>query len=144
MCLHAVSLCSPMGCSPPGSSSHGIVQARILEWVAMPSPRGSSPPRNQAWGFLRLLHQQRGSLPQHHLGSPKDHCESFLIFDLTDFQWIHVKGFVPIKSHGQSHGRIPWTEELGGLQSIGLQRVGHDWSDLACTCDNTWLEKYFT
>ena len=29
--------------------------------------------------------------------------------------------------------RIPWTEEAGGLQSIGLQRVGHDWSDLACT-----------
>ena len=28
--------------------------------------------------------------------------------------------------------RIPWTEESGGLQSIGLQRVGHNWSDLAC------------
>ena len=28
--------------------------------------------------------------------------------------------------------RIPWTEELGGLQSMGSQRVGHDWSDLAC------------
>ena len=27
---------------------------------------------------------------------------------------------------------IPWTEERGGLQSIGLHRVGHDWSDLAC------------
>ena len=27
--------------------------------------------------------------------------------------------------------RIPWTGELGGLQSMGLQRVGHDWSDLA-------------
>ena len=29
--------------------------------------------------------------------------------------------------------RIPWTEELGGLQSIGSRRVGHNWSDLACT-----------
>ena len=29
--------------------------------------------------------------------------------------------------------RIPWTEEAGGLQSMGSQRVGHDWSDLACT-----------
>ena len=28
---------------------------------------------------------------------------------------------------------VPWTEELGGLPSIWLQRVGHDWSDLACT-----------
>ena len=29
--------------------------------------------------------------------------------------------------------RIPWTEEPGGLQSMGLWRVGHDWSDSACT-----------
>ena len=29
-------LCDPMDCSPPGSSVHGILQARILEWVAMP------------------------------------------------------------------------------------------------------------
>ena len=35
-------LCNPMGYSPPGSSLHGILQARILEWVAMPSSRGSS------------------------------------------------------------------------------------------------------
>ena len=34
--------CDPMDCSPPGSSVHGILQARILEWVAMPSFRGSS------------------------------------------------------------------------------------------------------
>ena len=38
--------CDPLGCSPPGSSVHGIPQARILEWVAMPSSRGSSQPRN--------------------------------------------------------------------------------------------------
>ena len=34
-----VSLCDPMDCSPPGSSVHGILQARILEWVAFPSPK---------------------------------------------------------------------------------------------------------
>ena len=39
-------LCDPMECSPPGFSVHGIVQARILEWVAMPSSRGSSRPRD--------------------------------------------------------------------------------------------------
>ena len=41
--------CNPMVCSPPGSSVHGIFQARILEWVAMPSARGSSPPRDWTW-----------------------------------------------------------------------------------------------
>ena len=36
-----------MDCSPPGSSVHGILQTRILEWVAMPSSKGSSQPRDQ-------------------------------------------------------------------------------------------------
>ena len=40
-------LCNSTDCSPPGSSVHGILQARILEWVAMSSSRGSSWPRDQ-------------------------------------------------------------------------------------------------
>ena len=41
LCL---TLCDPMDCSPPGSSVHRILQARIPEWIAMPSSRGSSQP----------------------------------------------------------------------------------------------------
>ena len=41
-------LCNPMDCSLPGSSVHGISQARILEWVAISSSRGSSWPRDRA------------------------------------------------------------------------------------------------
>ena len=37
----------PVNCSPPGSSVHGISQARILEWVVMPSSRRSSQPKDQ-------------------------------------------------------------------------------------------------
>ena len=44
-------LCDPMDRSPPGSSVHGILQARILEWVAIPFSRGSSQPRGQTWVF---------------------------------------------------------------------------------------------
>ena len=40
-------LCDPVDCSLPGSSVHGILQARILEWVAIPFSRGSSQPRDQ-------------------------------------------------------------------------------------------------
>ena len=40
-------LCDPVDCSLPGSSVHRILQARILEWVAMPSSKGSSHPRDQ-------------------------------------------------------------------------------------------------
>ena len=42
-------LCDPMDCSPPGSSTHGLFQARILEWVAISFSRGSSQPRDQTW-----------------------------------------------------------------------------------------------
>ena len=40
-------LCDSVDCSPPGSSVHGILQARILEWVAISFARGSSQPRDQ-------------------------------------------------------------------------------------------------
>ena len=43
-------LCDPMDCSPPGSSAHDILQARILEWVAMHSFRGSSLSRD--WTYV--------------------------------------------------------------------------------------------
>ena len=43
-----LTLCDRMDCSPPGFSVHGILQARILEWVAMPFSRGSSQPRDWA------------------------------------------------------------------------------------------------
>ena len=43
LCL---TLCDPMDCSLPGSSIHGIFQARILEWVAISFSRGSSQPRD--------------------------------------------------------------------------------------------------
>ena len=49
----------PMDCSLPGSSVHGISQARILEWVTISFFRGSSQPRNQTWVYYiasRLLH----------------------------------------------------------------------------------------
>ena len=44
LCL---TLCDPMDCSPPGSSVRGVLQARVLEWVAMSFSRGSSQPRDQ-------------------------------------------------------------------------------------------------
>ena len=44
LCL---TVCDLMDCSPPSSSVHGVLPARILEWLAMPSSRGSSPARDQ-------------------------------------------------------------------------------------------------
>ena len=44
-------LCDPMDHSPPGSSVHGILQARILEWVAISFSRGCSWPKRRTWVF---------------------------------------------------------------------------------------------
>ena len=65
LCL---TLCDPMDCSPPGSSVHGIFQARIMEWVAISSSGGSSWPREGtcvSW----LLCFGRQILYLSHLGS---------------------------------------------------------------------------
>ena len=47
--LLCLTLCDPVDCSLPGSSVHGISQARILEWVAIPFPMGSFRSRDRTW-----------------------------------------------------------------------------------------------
>ena len=60
--------CNPMDCSLPGSSDHGILQARILQWVAISFSRGSSPTQGSNLSLLRckqtlnlLSHQGSGT-----------------------------------------------------------------------------------
>ena len=58
-----LTLCNPMDCSLPDSSVHGILQARIQEWVAISSPRGSS---QRSWvsclaGTFLIIRASRGS-----------------------------------------------------------------------------------
>ena len=62
--LHSL---QPTDCSPPGSSIHGILQARILEWVAIPFSRGSSPAQ---WLKLALPHCRQILYRPSHQGSP--------------------------------------------------------------------------
>ena len=69
-------LSDPMDCSPPGSSVHGISQARILEWAVIPFSRGSSQPRDQTqvsriagrlltlWATRAAKGEQKESCPQ--------------------------------------------------------------------------------
>ena len=51
VCVLTLTFCDPIGCSPPGSSVHGILQVRILKWIAISSSRGSSWPRDWALIF---------------------------------------------------------------------------------------------
>ena len=63
-------LCDHMDCSPPGSSVHGILQARILEWVAISFSRESSQPRIEPWSSAL----QVDSLPLSHQGCSRYIC----------------------------------------------------------------------
>ena len=73
-----------MDCSPSGSSVHRILQARILEWVAMPSSRGSSQPRNRT--HISGVSCIAGRFFTHcHLGSPLYHK---IILEEVQFNWL--------------------------------------------------------
>ena len=65
-----LTLCDPIDCSPPWSSVHGLVQARILEWVAISSSRGIFPSQGSKLCLLRLLDCRQILYHLCHVGSP--------------------------------------------------------------------------
>ena len=100
-------LCGPMDYSLPGFSVHGILQARILEWVAMPSSRGSPDLRIKPAAPVPLT-LQADSLPLSHLGNPKVHMLRFL---LTHAQWktgLLKRCLCKVQPYGNPSGN-PWT-----------------------------------
>ena len=90
--------CNPMDCSPPGSSVHEVLQARILEWVAMPSSRGSSQPRDPT-RVSCLLHGKWGSC----LENPRDGGAC----------WAAVYGIT------QSRTRLKWLSSSSSSSHLG-------------------------
>ena len=108
-------LCDPMGYSPPSSSVHGIFQARILEWVA-----------NSFMQEIFLTQGLNSDLPHSGSGSAGKESAS------NAGTWVQSQGWEePLEKGMTTHSsrlawKIPWTEELGRLQSMGSQKVGHD------------------
>ena len=68
--------------------------------------------------------------------------KNHLLMQETWEMWVHsLDGEDPLEKGMATHPsilawRIPWTEEPGGLQSMGSHRVGHNWSDFTCTHEN--------
>ena len=91
-----------MDCSLPGSSVHGISQARILEWVAISFSRGFFPIQGSNPG---LLHWQAGSFAQSHQGSTIYICITTSILKIWNCSIIPKQGsFIPsckVSSHSQ-------------------------------------------
>ena len=93
--------CDPMDCSPPGSSVHRILQARILEWVATPFSRGSSQCRDQTQSHAL----QADSLPSEPSGKPliqrPDGNKYFRLCGSYSLSELLHSAAVGRKSHGQ-------------------------------------------
>ena len=109
-------LCDPVGCSLRGSSVHRILQARTLEWVAMPSSSGSSRPRGRTGKSLAYPSSKADSLPLSHPGGPNI---SF------------VKNYFPKQGEGWLRGEV-FAEETGGVGSDSqphcLNSWGYSWA----------------
>ena len=88
-----LTLCNPMDCSPHDSSVHGILQARILKWVAISFSRGPSWPRDRIWVFC-LLHRQASSSPLAPPGKPTVELLKIVVCFLT-FQSFFDPSFHP-------------------------------------------------
>ena len=73
--LSGLTLCDPEDYSPRGSSAHGILQARTLEWVTISSSRGSSPPRDQPRSLASPALAD-GFFTTKPLGKPLQHVDS--------------------------------------------------------------------
>ena len=67
-----LTLPDPTDCSPPGSSVHGTLQAKILEWVAVSSSRGSSRPRDRTCVSYVSCIGRQVLHHKHHLGRPSE------------------------------------------------------------------------
>ena len=65
-----MTLRDPMHCSPPGSSVHGLLQARILEQVTISFSKGSSQPRDGTWVSCICCFGRQFLYYEHYLGSP--------------------------------------------------------------------------
>ena len=97
-------LCKPKDCSPPDPSVHGILQARALEWVAIPFSRACSQPRDWAWfshiagRFFSLWatrEAQKGRLVAEQGREPralrlKVWCPTAWAVPATTRAWIHI------------------------------------------------------
>ena len=123
-----------MDCNPPGSSIHGILQARILERVAISVSKGSSWPRDLNLRLLCLLHWQVGSLPLPPPGKPHYICSFNSISGaitsvqvLTSMLWpVTTFWNLPVSSVQMlSHVRLfvtPWTAARQASLSITNSR----------------------
>ena len=113
----------PLDCSLPGSSVHGVSQARILEWGVIFFSRWSSQTRD--WACISCIGRQ---ILYHWASREAQRCTTNCKNNCI-YSFIHSLIYYKPAPHSSTLAwKIPWTEEPGRLQSMGLLRVRHDWA----------------
>ena len=139
VCASCLTLCYHRECSPPGSSVHGILQARILEWIAIPFSRGTSQPKDQTlvsclagrffiiWAtgksyFVKYIplnwHKDRDFVYDVHCNILLVQCLTHSQFSIWRRKWQPTPVYLPGKSHGQTR--------LVGYSLWGRKTVEYD------------------
>ena len=113
-----LTLSDPMDCSLPGSSIHGIFQARVLEWVGLPlpSPHYPSPPRKYAYNVTGAK-------------SPALFRFGFLITFLISLIFKHSLK-INCRNHQeyfQGHAQIKLASSYSNGRMLGLGTLGFEW-----------------
>ena len=138
-----------MDYSPPGSFVHGILQARILEWLAISFSKGSSQPRDWTcvshiscrcftiWATGMQRYMGLGILWFHKRVSQVALVVKIcLAMQETQETQVWSLGWEdPLEESLATHSsilawKIPWTEEPDGLQSVGSQQTGYNWTHI--------------
>ena len=107
-------LCDPIDCSLPGSSVHGILQARVLEWAAIFLLQGILPTQGSNLRLLHLLHWQADSLPRVPLGKgfqerPTNHCSDlWFLFSPTPIRGPNGRWKVKSREGRRVEGCWKW------------------------------------
>ena len=113
-----LTLFNPMDYGPPGSSVHGILQARTLEWVAIVFSRGKikcKPPTNSVIQLNLILFYFSFSVFLLFL---------FLLLLPFEVQFSHLVMTSSLQSHGLKHARFPVHHQLQELAQTHVHRVG--------------------
>ena len=103
----------PMDCSPPGSSIHGIFQARVLEWIAISFSRGFSQPRN--WTRVSRI---------------AGRC--FTIWATSNPTHRHIPW-----------GNQSWKRHMYSLFIAARYRIARTWKQPRCPLTDEWIKKFW-
>ena len=120
-------LCNPMDCIPPGSSVHGILQARILEWVAISSSSGIFPTQRSNPCLPRLLHCRQILYQQ----ATRKPCPPWGQNTLPSLGRRHVD----TKTQGRGEGLRQLHESVG--------TTGEGRKESVCRRERSWLSILF-